>query len=157
MIQNIKFDTRWTLFCSLVVTILLFFLIASCGNDTSKKTRVSDTDSGISSIDNMEQLNKIIERSGEHLLIFDFYADWCPPCKELEPILEKIAKEKSAMVKVYKINIDRNRGLANSFRIGGIPHVVFLKNRETVLALIGLYPKNMYLKAVERFAATTEP
>jgi len=130
MIQNVKFSAQWTLFCSLVVTILLFFLIASCGNDTSKKTRVSDTNSGISSIDNMEQLNKIIETSGECLLMFDFYADWCPPCKELEPILDKIAKEKSVMVKVYKINIDRNSGL---------------------------YPKNMYLKAVERFSAATEP
>jgi len=157
MTQNIKLNTRWILLCSLVVTILLFFEIASCGNDTSKKPRVSDTDSGISSIDNMKQLNKIIEKSGERLLIFDFYADWCPPCKELEPILEKIAKEKSAMVKVYKINIDRSKEIVNSFRVGGIPHVVFFKNRETVLALTGLYPKNMYLKAVERFSAATEP
>ena len=90
-------------------------------------------------------------------LVVDCFTDWCPPCKELESILEKIAKEKSAMVKVYKINIDRNKGLANSFRIGGIPHVVFFKNKETVLALTGLYPKNMYLKAVERFSAATEP
>ena len=90
-------------------------------------------------------------------MIFDFYTDWCPPCKELEPILEKIAKEKSEMVTVYKINIDRNRALANSFRVGGIPHVVFLKNKKTVLALTGLYPKNMYLKAAERFSAATEP
>ena len=115
------------------------------------------TDSVIGSIDSMEQLNKIIEKSGERLLIFDFYADWCPPCKELEPILEKIAKEKSEMATVYKINIDRNRALANSFRVGGIPHVVFLKNKKTVLALTGLYPKNMYLKAVERFSADAEP
>lgn len=157
MTQNIKLNTRWILLCSLVVTILLFFEIASCGNDTSKKTRVSDTDSGISSIDNMEQFNKIIDKSGDVLLIFDFYADWCPPCKELDPILEKIAKDKSAMVKVYKINIDRSKEIVNSFRVGGIPHVVFFKNRETVLALTGLYPKNMYLKAVERFSAATEP
>jgi thioredoxin 1 len=157
MTQNIKLNTRRILLCSLVVTILLFFEIASCGNDTSKKARVSDTDSGISSIDNMEQFNKIIDKSGNVLLIFDFYADWCPPCKELEPILEKIAKEKNSMVKVYKINIDRSKEIVNSFRVGGIPHVVFFKNRETVLALTGLYPKNMYLKAVERFSTATEP
>ena len=88
--------------------------------------------------------------------MFDFYADWCPPCKEIEPVLEKIAKEKSEMVTVYKINIDRNRALADSFGVSGIPHVVFLKKKETVLTLNGVYPKNMYLKLVERFSAAVE-
>lgn len=157
MLQNIQFHTWRILLFSLIVTILPFSGITSCGDDTSKKTHVMAADSVIGSIDSMEQLNKIIEKSGGHLLIFDFYTDWCPPCKELEPILEKIAKEKSEMVAVYKINIDRNRALANSFRVGGIPHVVFLKNKKTVLALTGLYPKNMYLKAAERFSAATEP
>ena len=157
MIQNIQFHTWRILLFSLIATILAFSGITSCSDDTSKKTHVMATDSVIGSIDSMEQLNKIIEKSGERLLIFDFYADWCPPCKELEPILEKIAKEKSEMVTVYKINIDRSRALANSFRVGGIPHVVFLKNKKTVLALTGLYPKNMYLKAVERFSADAEP
>ena len=157
MIQNIQFHTWRILLFSLIAITLAFSGIASCSDDTSKKPHVMAADSVIGSIDSMEQLNKIIEKSGERLLIFDFYADWCPPCKELEPILEKIAKEKSEMVTVYKINIDRNKALANSFRVGGIPHVVFLKNKKTVLALTGLYPKNMYLKAVERFSADAEP
>ena len=88
--------------------------------------------------------------------MFDFYADWCPPCKEIEPVLEKIAKEKSETVTIYKINIDRNKALATSFGVGGIPHVVFFKNKETVFTLSGLYPKNMYLKLVERFSAAVE-
>ncbi len=157
MTHNIQFHTWRILLFSLIVTILPFSGITSCGDDASKKTHVMAADSVIGSIDSIEQLNKIIEKSGGHLLIFDFYADWCHPCKELEPILEKIAKEKSEMATVYKINIDRNRTLANSFRVGGIPHVVFLKNKKTVLALTGLYPKNMYLKAAERFSAATEP
>ncbi len=143
--------------CSRVFIILLFFELASCGDDIGKNTRDPLDDSVISSIDSMEQLNKIIETSGNRLLIFDFYADWCPPCKELDPILEKIAKEKSSTVTVYKINIDHNKGLANSFRVVGIPHVILFKNKKTVLALNGLYPKNMYLQIVERFSAATEP
>jgi thioredoxin 1 len=143
--------------CSRVFIILLFFELASCGDDISKNTRDPIADSVISSIDSMEQLNKIIETSGDDLLMFDFYADWCPPCKELEPVLEKIAKEKSSTVTVYKINIDRNRGLANSFRVFGIPHIILFKNKKTVLALNGLYPKNMYLEIVERFSAATKP
>jgi len=144
---------------SLIITrvIILIFGIASCGDDTGNKSRAPLADSVIRYIDSMEQLNKIIQTSGERLLIFDFYADWCPPCKEIEPVLEKIAKEKSDMVTVYKINIDRNRALANSFRVGGIPHVVLFKNKKTVLTLSGLYPKNMYVKLVERFSAAVEP
>ena len=157
MIQNIQFHTWRILLFSLIATILAFSGITSCGDDTGQKPHVMAADSVLGSIDSMEQLNKIIGKSGERLLIFDFYADWCPPCKELEPILEKIAKEKSEMVTVYKINIDRNRALANSFHVGGIPHVVFLKDKKTVLELTGLYPKNMYLKAVERFSADAEP
>jgi thioredoxin 1 len=138
---------------SRVFIIIFIFGITSCRDDTGNRAQDSLTDSGIKYIDSVEQFNKIIQTSGEHLLMFDFYADWCPPCKEIDPVLEKIAKEKSDMVAVYKINIDRNRALADSFRVGGIPHVVFLKNKKAVLTLSGLYPKNMYLKLVERFSA----
>lgn len=157
MIQNIPSNTRWMRLCSWLFIILLFFELSSCGDDISKNTRDPLDDSVISSIDSMEQLNKIIATSGDRLLIFDFYADWCPPCKELDPILEKIAKEKSSTVTVYKINIDRNKGLANSFRVVGIPHVILFKNKKTVLALNGLYPKNMYLQIVEQFLAAKDP
>ena len=136
-----------------VIIIIFIIGIASCRDDTGNRDRLPLTGSGIKYIDSVEQFNKIIQTSGERLLLFDFYADWCPPCKEIDPVLEKIAKEKSDMGTVYKINIDRNRALADSFRVGGIPHVVFFKNKETVLTLSGLYPKNMYLKLVERFSA----
>jgi len=156
MTRNIQLTTRWLRLFSRVVIIIIIFGIASCGEDTGTKTRDPLAGSGIRYIDSMEQFNKIIQTSGEHLLMFDFYADWCPPCKEIEPVLEKIAKEKSEMVTVYKINIDRNRALADSFRVSGIPHVVFFKKKETVLTLNGVYPKNMYLKLVERFSAAVE-
>jgi thioredoxin 1 len=156
MTRNIPLNARWLRLFSRVVIIIFIFGIASCRDNTGNKTRDPLADSGIRYIDSMEQFNKIIQTSGERLLMFDFYADWCPPCKEIDPVLEKIAKEKSEMVTVYKINIDRNRALADSFRVGGIPHVVFFKNKETVLSLSGLYPKNMYLKLVERFSADVE-
>lgn len=156
MTQNIPLTVRWLRLFLRIVIIIFIFGIASCGENTGNKTRDSLADSGIRYIDSMGQFNKIIQTSGERLLMFDFYADWCPPCKEIEPVLEKIAKEKSDMVTVYKINIDRNRALADSFRVSGIPHVVFFKNKETVLTLSGVYPKNMYLKLVERFSTAVE-
>ena len=141
---------------AVVVAVFLLFSIVSCKNNTNEKPQAQTNNSIITSIDNVEQLNKILEISNERLLIFEFYADWCPPCKELAPILEKIAKEKSATVAIYKIDIDRHRELSNSFRVTGIPHVAFVKNKEKVFSLTGLYPKTMYLKVIEQYTKPAE-
>lgn len=141
---------------AVIVAFFLLFSIVSCKNDTNEKPQAQTNSSIITSINNVEQLNKILEISNERLLIFEFYADWCPPCKELAPILEKIAKEKSATVAIYKIDIDRHRELSNSFRVTGIPHVAFVKNKENVFSLTGLYPKTMYLKVIEQYTKPAE-
>ena len=136
---------------AVVVAVFFLFGIVSCKNNTNDKAQAQTNNSIITSIDNVEQLNKILQISNERLLILEFYADWCPPCKDLAPILEKIAKEKSATVAIYKIDIDRHRELSNSFRVTGIPHVSFVKNKENVFALTGLYPKTTYLKVIEQY------
>jgi thioredoxin 1 len=137
-----------------VFAILFFLGMISCKNDTSKQAQSPGDKPEIKSIEDASQFSKILEKSKKRLLVFDFYADWCPPCKELAPILERIAKEKSDIVTIYKINVDRNQELSNSFRIRGIPHVAFFKNKENVFSLTGLYPKDMYLKVIEKFAET---
>ena len=141
---------------AVVVAVFLLFSVVSCKNNTNEKAQAQTHKSIITSIDNVEQLNKILEISNERLLILEFYADWCPPCKELTPILEKIAKEQSATVAIYKIDTDRHRALMNSFRVTGIPHVAFIKNKENVFSLTGLYPKTMYLKVVEQYSKSAE-
>jgi len=150
-----KNESRYTIYrnrsVAVIVAVFLFFSIVSCKNNTNEKKQAKTNNSVITSLDNMEQFNKILETSYERLLMLEFYADWCPPCKELAPILEKIAKEKSETVSIYKIDVDRFRELMNSFRIAGIPHVSFIKNKETVFSLTGLYPKAMYLKAIEQY------
>ncbi len=156
MIQNMRFNSLWIRLAILVMTSLMFCITPSCKNNTSKQPQASATDSVISAIDNVEQFNKIIETSGGHLLMFYFYADWCRPCKDFAPVLEKISKENSAKVTVYKINMDKNSDLAYLFRAQGIPHVAFVKNKDILLSLTGLYPKNMYLKAIERFSSAAK-
>ena len=148
MAENIECNTRWVRFFIRVVTVFSFLVMVSCGNNTDNQPQ----DSVIGSINSLEQFNKIMETSKERLLILDFYADWCPPCKELFPVLEKIGKENSNIVTIYKINIDRHSELANSFRVTGIPHVAFVKNKENVLSLTGLYPKKMYLKVIQQYS-----
>ncbi|HUV76490.1 MAG TPA: thioredoxin domain-containing protein [Desulfobacterales bacterium] len=152
MTENIDCNTRWVRFFIRVVTVFSFLVMVSCGNNTDNQPQDSAKDSVIGSINSLEQFNKIMETSKERLLVLDFYADWCPPCKDLFPVLEKIGKENRDIVTIYKINIDRHSELANSFRVTGIPHVAFVKNKENVLSLTGLYPKNMYLKVIRQYS-----
>jgi len=156
MKENLKYNILQIRLCALML-IIFFFCAVSCKNDASSQTQPTVNDSIIRSIDNVGQLNKIIDTSEDRMLILEFYADWCPPCKELAPILEKIAKEKSATVSIYKIDVDRHRELMNSFRVTGIPHVSFVKNKENVFSLTGLYPKTMYLKVIEQYTKEIEP
>jgi thioredoxin 1 len=155
MKENFKYNILQIRFCTLVI-IIFFSCVISCKNDASSQTQPPVNDAVIRSIDNVGQLNKIVEISNERLLILEFYADWCPPCKDLAPILEKIAKEKSDTVAIYKIDIDRHHELSNSFRVTGIPHVAFVKNKENIFSLTGLYPKTMYLKVIEQYTKPAE-
>ena len=141
---------------AIIVAVFLFITVVSCKNNTNENAQAQTNNPIITSIDNVEQFSKIMEISNERLLILEFYADWCPPCKELAPILEKIAKEKSETVAIYKINTDRHSELMNSFRVTGIPHVSFIKNKENVFSLTGLYPKTMYLKVIEKYTKLAE-
>ena len=157
---HMKKESKYTIYrnqpFAVIVAVFLLFSIVSCKNNTNEKKQAQTNNSIITSLDNVEQFNKILETSYERLLILEFYADWCPPCKELAPILEEIAQEKGETVSIYKIDVDRHRELMNSFRITGIPYVSFIKNKENVFSLTGLYPKTMYLKAIEQYTKPAE-
>jgi len=151
MIKGSKYSIYRNRPFAVIVAVFLIFGVVSCKNNTNEKVQAQTNKSMITSIENVEHLNKVIEISNERLLMLEFYADWCPPCKDLAPILEKIAKEKSSTVSIYKIDVDRHRELMDSFRVTGIPHVSFVKNKENVFSLTGLYPKTMYLKVIEQY------
>ena len=73
-------------------------------------------------------------------VLIDFYADWCPPCKKLSPIVEKVANENSN-VKFVKINIDDEEELANKYNISSIPTLLLIKNGEEIERSVGLISK----------------
>jgi thioredoxin 1 len=137
-------------FYPIMLGCLLFAVFVSCEDHSGPQVLAPKTQ--IPFINNKEQFRQITESAGDRLLMVEFYADWCPPCKELAPILEEVAKESRGKVDIYKINTDKNPGLASALRVTGIPHVVFIKNQESVFALSGLYPKKMYLKVIGRFS-----
>lgn len=75
-------------------------------------------------------------------VLVDFWADWCGPCKMLSPIIADIAKEYEGRVKVGKINIDEEQGLAMKYRVASIPTLVVFKGGEAVKRSVGAIPKS---------------
>lgn len=75
-------------------------------------------------------------------VLVDFWADWCGPCKMLSPIIADIAKEYEGRVKVGKINIDEEQGLAMKYRVASIPTLLVFKGGEAVKRSVGAIPKS---------------
>lgn len=70
-------------------------------------------------------------------VIVDFWAEWCPPCKKLGPILEKVAEDYKDKVAIYKVNVDENPVLSQIFSIEVIPTVIFFKGNDAKSGFVG--------------------
>ena len=77
-----------------------------------------------------------------HPVIVDFHALWCGPCKVQSPILSEIASEFGERVRVIKIDVDQNPGLASRYHIQGVPTVIIFKNGELVWRQSGVVSKD---------------
>lgn len=75
--------------------------------------------------------------------LWDFWATWCPPCKELTPTVEALGKEHEGKIEVKSINVDENKELAQKFEIKAIPTLVFLDAKGNELSrIVGLVPRD---------------
>ena len=75
------------------------------------------------------------------LILVDFWAEWCGPCKMIAPILDEIADEYQGKLTVAKLNIDQNPGTAPKYGIRGIPTLLLFKNGQVAATKIGAEPK----------------
>jgi len=86
-------------------------------------------------------------------VIVDFWAEWCGPCHAVAPVLDRIVEEHAGAVKLVKVNIDEERGLAERYGIASIPTMILFRNGEPAASAMGAQPKG----ALERqLGLTTE-
>lgn len=145
----------------IVLLIILFLLILFC-----VKIYLSKNTNNINVETNQVELgsqvaieSKVIEvnennfeeevLNSEKLVLIDFYADWCEPCKMLSPIIDEVSNEKDN-VKFVRIDVDTNDNLATRYQIMYMPTLIIIKNGEEIDRSIGLINKDELLKFVEK-------
>ena len=82
------------------------------------------------------------EEVKEGLVLVDFFATWCGPCKMMEPVIAQIAEQYKGKVKVGKVNVDDENDLAMKYQIESIPTLILFKDGEPIKTLIGLHSKS---------------
>ncbi len=82
---------------------------------------------------------EVLNSSG--LVMIDFWAVWCGPCRIIAPTVEELAKEYAGKVKILKLNTDENPDIASKYKIMGIPTLMFFKGGQRVDQVVGAVPK----------------
>ncbi len=91
------------------------------------------------------------ETLGNHpLVLVDFWAEWCAPCRMIAPILEELAQEYEGKLLVAKLDVDENPKTAMRFRVMSIPTVILFKNGQPVEVLVGAQPKRNFQAKIEK-------
>ena len=103
-------------------------------------------------IDQSDFEQKVIEASNHKLIVVDFWAPWCGPCKQLTPIMEKIARENINEFELVKINIDNNNEIASQLRIQSIPTVYAFKDKKIINAFQGVVSEKDFIDFIEKSA-----
>ncbi len=85
------------------------------------------------------------------LLVVDFWAPWCGPCKLVSPMIDRLAIELRGKVVFGKLNVDENPTVANIFGIQSIPTLIIFKNGEAIDGLMGAIPKQQLISTMSRY------
>jgi thioredoxin len=97
----------------------------------------------------LEEFDFLIK--GEKLVMVDFYADWCRPCKIMEPDINQVKQERKGDVLVLKVNVDFEVELANRYNISSIPTLMLFKNNEILYSLAGVHSYQDIISLVEKY------
>lgn len=159
---------RISLMVSLVALIGIFGCTSAVGNQEGDQSFVENNDTKTETSDNLQAepeyltYDTFIEKvwnfednpqewvyEGDVPCVIDFYADWCKPCKMVAPIMDDLANEYEGKVKIYKVDVDKEKQLAAVFQVRSIPAVLFSPVKGRPMMQAGALPKDQYVKIIE--------
>lgn len=86
--------------------------------------------------------------AAKELVVIDFYADWCGPCKMMGPIIEEVANELKGEVKIGKVDVDNSPSTSTKYRVMSIPTLLFIKNGAVVDTIVGVISKDKLIEKI---------
>lgn len=154
-----------TIFKTVITAMATMLIFASCGNAGAKTADRKDKDvkgKGVVELNAKTFNEQVYDLTledlaylGEKPAIVDFTASWCGPCQRIAPILEELAAEYKDKIVIYKVDIDKERGLAEAFNVSSIPAVLFIPagNEEPVMT-VGSRGKEKFQEQIETILLT---
>jgi thioredoxin 1 len=112
------------------------------------------TESTVLSATGADFQTSVIAASHDRVVLVDFWAEWCGPCKALDPILEEVARSRSDRLKVVKVDVDAERELAQNHGVRALPTLVIFYRGEAAGQLVGLQSAESILAAADRVIAS---
>lgn len=128
------------------IVVIAFVLLRSIAMRKIKSTPlVPDHEKIVTLTDKNFQL-----KTKNNIMLVDFWASWCAPCRVMAPILNDVASELDGNAYIGKVDIEKYQSLAQRFKIRGIPTAVLFKNGKEVNRFVGIKTKDFLLKEIEK-------
>ena len=100
---------------------------------------------------NKDEFNVLTKEEG--IVLIDFYANWCGPCKMLAPVLEQFEEKATGEITIYKIDVDENPELCRQFNVTSIPTLLFFKNGNLIFKELGFRSLDYLMEILNKIKA----
>lgn len=150
-------------FAAAVAAIAAMFL-SSCGNAGAKNDKKKNAaGKGVTELNTESFKTKVYDVDAAELVylgdkpaIVDFTASWCGPCQRISPILDELAAEMGDKIVIYKVDIDKNRALAQKFNISSIPAILYIPTEGESVMTVGSRDKSKFINEINTFLLNKE-